>query len=97
MEENYIRKCEKKIRILFIFRCMLWVVCALGFAYWIYWSFKLYEIEEFELHTYATHFRPYFNKGITISIVSITISLVLRLISDSIKNNMKQHMYKPRE
>ncbi|MCR5205400.1 MAG: hypothetical protein K6E47_10105 [Lachnospiraceae bacterium] len=94
MEENKIKQFEKKIRILFIIRIVMWIICAAGCVYWIYWSFKLYEIEEFEVHTYATHFRPYFNLGITISLVSITISLILRLISDSYKRAMKEEMYR---
>ena len=94
MNEEKIKVYERKIRILFIIRCILWAVCLSGFAYWIYWSFKLYEIMEFELHTYATAFRPYFKTGILISVISITISLVLRIISDTIKKNMKEEMYK---
>ncbi|MCR5726319.1 MAG: hypothetical protein K6G24_02535 [Lachnospiraceae bacterium] len=96
MDEKKIKSAEKKIHILFGLRVTMWLICASGFIYWIYWSFKLYEIEEFELHTYATHFRPYFNTGITISIISITISIVFRIISDSIKRTMKEEMYKVR-
>lgn len=97
MDEAKIKSYEKKIRILFIIRCMMWAICLAGFAYWIYWSFKLYEIMEFELHAYATAFRPYFKAGILVSVISITISLILRLISDSIKRTMKEEMYKVRE
>ena len=95
--EEIIKSYEKKIRILFICRIVMWVICAAGCAYWIYWSFKLYMIMEFEVHAYATAFRPHFNLGITISLVSITISLLLRLKSDSYKKAMRKEMYKIKE
>lgn len=95
MEENKIKAFEKKIRILFIIRICLWLVCAFGFAYWIYWSFESYNyINETDYHEYATFFRPYFRTGIIISVVSITVSLVLRLVSDATKREMKDEMYK---
>ncbi|MBR4345158.1 MAG: hypothetical protein IKP88_21040 [Lachnospiraceae bacterium] len=93
MEET-IKGFEKKIRRLFLCRIAMWIICASGCVYWIYWSFKLYEIEEdFDAHTYATMFRPHFNLGITISIVSIIISLVLRLISDRYKKELKSILH----
>ena len=95
MEENKIKTFDKKIRILFIIRICLWLVCAFGFAYWIYWSFESYNyINETDYHEYATFFRPYFRTGIMISVGSITISLILRLISDMTKRSMKDEMYK---
>ena len=95
MEENKIKAYEKKIRIRFIIRCILWAVCAFGAIFWIYWSFKTYDfIDDTDYHEYATVFRPYFYTGMTISIVSITISLILRLISDITKRNMKDEMYR---
>ena len=96
MEENEkIKQFEKKIRILFIIRCFLWVICLFGAIYWIYWSFESYNyINETDYHEYATFFRPYFKTGMMISIISITISLILRLISDAIKRSMKEEMYK---
>ena len=92
-----IKEYEKKIRILFIFRIIMWIICAGGCVYWIYWSFKLYEMEEFDAHIYATLFRPHFNIGISISIISITISLVLRLISDRHKRALKSILCEVRE
>ena len=94
--EELIKSYEKNIRILFICRILMWVICAAGCAYWIYWSFELYMIMEFEVHAYATAFRPYFNLGITISLVSLAISLVLRLISDNYKKKMREEMCKVR-
>ena len=96
MNEAIIKSYERKIHILFAFRILMWVICAAGCAYWIYWSFKIYELIEFEEHTYATMFRPHFNLGISISLISITISLVLRLISDGMKKKMREEMYKVR-
>jgi len=92
-----IKDYEKKIRILFIFRIIMWIICAGGCVYWIYWSFKLYEMEDFDAHIYATLFRPHFNIGISISIISITISLVLRLISDRHKRALKSILCEVRE
>ena len=46
--EELIKSYEKKIHILFACRILMWVICAAGCAYWIYWSFKLYELIEFE-------------------------------------------------
>ena len=99
MDGNKIKGYERKIRIIFIVRCVMWLICAAGCAYWIYWSFKLYEVQDYaeDYHLYATAFRPYFNLGITVSLVSITVSLVLRLVSDSFKRAMKQEMYKVHE
>lgn len=98
--EDTIKKIEKKVRILFICRIIMWLICAGGCFYWIVWSFKIYQMEEyqpFDVHTYATAFRPYFNLGITISLVSITISLILRLISDRFKRELKNILYEVRK
>ena len=89
--EQTIKDVEKKIKRLFIARIVMWVICAAGCVYWIIWSCKLYDQEpgELDIHVYATNFRPHFNLGITISIVSNTISLILRLISDKQKRDLK--------
>ena len=96
MDGDKIKTYEKKIRILFIFRCVMWAICAAGTIYWIYWSFKLYETKDYaeDYHLYATAFRPYFNLGIAIALGSLFISLILRLISDSCKRAMKEEMFR---
>ena len=97
MEEK-IKGLEKKIRTLFIFRILMWLTCAFGCGYWIYWSFKLYEIlpEDYDAHMYATSFRPYFNTGIIISLISLAVSFILRFISDKYKKEMKEELFKVR-
>ena len=96
MDET-IKSYEKRIHTIFICRIIMWAICAGGFVYWIVWSFKLYDMEEFDEHVYATLFRPHFNLGITISIVSITISLILRLYSDKNKRALKNYLCEVRE
>ena len=96
MEESIIKSYERKIHILFAFRILMWIICAAGCVYWIYWSFKIYELIEFEVHTYATMFRPHFNLGISISLISLAVSLVFRLISDNYKKKMREEMCKVR-
>jgi len=96
MEEK-IKAFEKKIKILFCFRILMWLVAVGGCVYWIYWSFKLYEVEVFDAHIYATSFRPHFNLGISISLISLTVSLVLRLNSDRYKRQMNDLLHSVRE
>ena len=57
---------------------------------------KIYDLIEFEVHTYATMFRPHFNLGISISLISLAVSLVFRLISDNYKKKMREEMCKVR-
>ena len=97
MEET-IKGIEKKIRHLFLARIGMWIICAVGCVYWITWSFLLYDQEpgELDIHVYATNFRPHFNLGISISVISLTVSLILRLISDKHKRELKDMLCKVR-
>ena len=82
---------DKRVKALFIMRAVLWVIALAATVYWIYWSFKLYELEIYDPYSYAKEFRPIFTRGLLISGGSICISLSLRGISDRIKRaNKKQ-------
>lgn len=82
---------DKRVKILFIIRSILWVIALAATVYWIYWSFKLYELKIFDPYSYAKEFRPIFTRGLLVSGTSICISLILRGISDRIKKENKKH------
>ena len=76
---------NKTVRILFIFRIILWITAAAATCYWIVWSFKLYNMGIYDVYEYGDYFRPIFARGLLIAIVSICLSFILRSISDKIK------------
>lgn len=80
---------EKKVRILFTIRACLWLIAAGATAYWIRYSFKLYEYGVIDEHEYAVKLRPVMAKGLLIAVVCIAVCLVLRSISDKIKQKIK--------
>lgn len=86
MQENAFRK----IRILFYMRIVLWVIAIAATVYWIYWSFRIYEMGIHLVEDYAAAFRPIFGKSLLVTAISIAISLGLRRISDNIKTNIKK-------
>ena len=49
------------------------------------WSFKLYNMGIFDVYQYGKYFRPIFGRGLLIAVVSICLSLILRSISDKLK------------
>lgn len=79
----------KKIKRLFIARIVMWIVALGATVYWIYWNYKLYSLKIFDVHAFATIFRPKFYTALVISIVAICISFYLRHISDGIKKKLK--------
>lgn len=79
-------KKNKIVRLLFAVRAVLWFAAAAATFYWIYWSFKLYDMGFYDVHEYSSRLRPILWKGLLISAASICISLILRFISDKIKN-----------
>ena len=80
---------NKVIRILFIIRIILWIIATAATYYWIFWSFKLYNMGIFDVHEYSQHLRPILGRGLLIAIVSICLSLILRSISDRLKKKVK--------
>ncbi len=79
------KKNQKCVRVLFAIRIILWLVAAGATFYWIWWSFKLYEMGIHDVYEYAGELRPVFGRCLLISIGSIVISLILRSVSDRIK------------
>lgn len=80
---------DKKIKIMFVCRVVLWIVSLVATVYWIYWSFHLYTLGYMDEHEYAVAFRPIFGKSLLASILAIGISFVLRIISDKSKDARK--------
>ena len=80
---------EQKIKKLFIARICLWIVAASANIYWIYWNFKLYSLEIFDVHAFAKIFRPKFYTALAIAFIAICVSFYLRSISDRIKRKIK--------
>lgn len=80
---------DKKIKIMFVCRVVLWIVALSATVYWIYWSFHLYTLGYMDEHEYAVAFRPIFGKALLVSILAIGISFVLRIISDKSKDARK--------
>ena len=83
------KKGELAVKILFVVRILLWIVAAAATVYWIVWSFKMYDIVGYDVHAYATAFRPLFYKALIVTFVSICVSFGLRSISDRIKKCWK--------
>ncbi len=83
------KKGELAVKILFVVRILLWIVAAAATVYWIVWSFKMYDIVGYDVHAYATAFRPLFYKALVIAFLSICVSFGLRSISDRIKKCWK--------
>ena len=79
------------VRVLLAVRVALWVIAAAASFYWIYWSFKLYDLGFYEVHEYSSRLRPILWKGLLISLVSICISFILRAISDKIKKRKEKN------
>lgn len=81
------KKREEKIKKLFIARIILWCISFSATAYWVIWSFKLYDMEIYDPHYYATALRPRLYAGLAIAIVCLLISLNLRHRSDRLKRH----------
>ena len=79
------KKQNKSVRILFLVRAFLWVTALAATVYWIYWSFKLYDLGYYDPYEYSGLLRPILTRGLLISLVCVGISLILRSISDRIK------------
>lgn len=80
---------DKKVKIIFGIRAVFWVIALGATIHWIYWSFKLYDLGILDVYEYAKYFRPIFGKDLLISVGAICISLLLRRISDKIKETIK--------
>ena len=80
---------KKIVRILYIIRIILWIIATVATFYWIVWSFKLYNMGIFDVYEYGKYFRPIFGRGLLTAIVSICLSLILRSISDKLKEKIK--------
>ena len=89
-----IEELQKKVRILFICRACLWTIAAGASIYWIYWSFKLYEIGIHEVHEYATVLRPKLYGGLVLSFACIALSFWLRHKSEGYRKQQKDLMNK---
>lgn len=79
----------KKVKKLFMARICMWIIALAATIYWIYWNFHLYSMEIFDVHEFAAIFRPKFYTALTISIIAICISFLLRKFSDDIKKKIK--------
>lgn len=76
---------SKAVRILLYIRIVLWIIALAATVYWIYWSFKLYDLGYYDIYEYTGYLRPIFGRGLLISFGSLGVSLILRGISDRIK------------
>lgn len=75
---------NKTIRCMFILRVILWIIATASTLYWLYWSFKLFEIGMSTAQEQSDYFTPIFGWGVLITIISICLSLFLRNISNKI-------------
>lgn len=73
------------VKIIFAIRMVLWLGAAAATAYWIRFSFLLYQMGFEDEHQYATALRPVFYKGVLIAIACVCLSFIFRSISDRIK------------
>ena len=80
---------DKMIKVIFGIRVLLWMIAAAATAYWIVWSFKLYNRGIFDYQEYAANLRPRMGWGLLISFVCIIVCFVLRRISDNIKKKSR--------
>ena len=81
---------EKRVKIIFGCRVILWIIALAVTIHWIRYSFKLYEMGIYDVHEYATYMRPVLYKGLIISVACICISFLLRAISDRIKKRIQE-------
>lgn len=81
---------ETKVKIIFGCRIVLWIVALVVTAHWIRYSFKLYEMNIYDVHEYATYMRPVLYKGLVTAFLCICLSFILRAISDRIKKRIKE-------
>lgn len=75
---------NKAVRNIFILRVILWITATASTIYWLYWSFKLFEMGMSNAQEHSDYFTPIFGWSVLISIVSIGLSLILRNISKKI-------------
>jgi len=93
---------EKKIKMLFGARIVMWITAAIFTIYWIWYSFKLYADSDsvtgtIDEHIYASQLRPVFYTCVLISVACVLISFGLRRISDRIKQSSDYHKYSSEE
>ena len=81
---------DKKIKIFFCIRVVLWIIALGATIYWIYWSFHIYALGIIDEHAYAVMFRPIFAKSLLVSVVAIGVSFILRITSDRIKDHRRR-------
>ena len=81
------KKQNRAVKILFIIRACLWTTALAATVYWIYWSFKLYDLGHNDVYEYSGLLRPILTRGVLISLACLGISLILRSVSDRIKKN----------
>lgn len=81
------KKAEIKIKIIFGIRIFLWVTAFASTAYWIWYSFKLYNDGIVLPEEYSPLLRPVLYRGIIISVAAIVLSFVLRSVARKIKKN----------
>ncbi len=75
---------NKAIRCMFILRVVLWITATAATLYWLYWSFKLFEIGMTTAQEQSDYFTPIFGWSVLITIISVCLSLALRNISNKI-------------
>ncbi len=75
---------SKAVRSLFILRVILWIIATASTLYWLYWSFKLFEMGMLNAQEHSDYFTPIFGWSVLISIISIGLSLILHNISNKV-------------
>ena len=73
---------------MFIVRICLWCVAFISTLYWMNYSDKLYRMEIYDPHEYATLLRPVLYTCLIISVVAVCISFALHAWTRKLK---KQH------
>ena len=81
------KKQNRAVRILFIIRACLWTTALAATVYWIYWSFKLYDLGHNDVYEYSGLSRPILTRGLLISLACLGISLILRRIKKNGSSN----------
>ena len=80
-----IKDPKVQIKILFVFRVILWITALLLTVYWMWYSNELYRKEIYDPYEYATRLRPVLYPCLGFSIVAVAVSFALYALSKRIK------------
>jgi len=79
---------EKKIKLLFAARVILWIIALISTGYWMWYSGELYDEGFYDPFQYSSRLRPVLYTGVIIAVAAICISFVLYGVSRKLKKQM---------